>query len=116
MRTAAALLCAGLAAVACSAPSDAPRDEPAASQSSRPATVAPRAGTTGPEPTAAVTTPPVAPDDFDAAKAMAAVRHLAGAIGPREATSPAFERAARWVGRQFRGLGYDVRRQRVAVP
>jgi Zn-dependent M28 family amino/carboxypeptidase len=63
-----------------------------------------------------VTTPPVAPDDFDAAKAMAAVRHLAGAIGPREATSPAFERAARWVGRQFRGLGYDVRRQRVAVP
>jgi aminopeptidase YwaD len=116
MRTAAALLCAGLAAVACTPQADAPRDEPAASQTSAPAPVETRAGTISPAPTAAVTTPPVDPDDFDTAKAMATVRHLAGTIGPREATSPAFERAARWLGRQLRGLGYDVRRQRIAVP
>ena len=112
MRTAAALLCVGLAAVACTPPAD----EPAASQTSLPASVAPRAGTTSPEPTAAVTTPAVAPDDFDTATAMATVRHLAGTIGPREATSPAYERAARWVGRRFDRLGYAVRRQRIAVP
>ncbi|WP_243395462.1 M28 family metallopeptidase [Nocardioides currus] len=56
------------------------------------------------------------PGDFDTAVAMAAVRHLAGAVGPREATSPSFDRAAGWVADRFEGLGYDVRRQRFAVP
>ncbi len=59
---------------------------------------------------------PVSPDDFDVAEAMGAVRHLAGDIGPREATGAAYDRAARWVGRRFARLGFSVRRQRIAVP
>ncbi len=47
---------------------------------------------------------------------MADVRHLAGRIGPRLATAPAFARAGRWVAGRFRELGYDVRRQGFAVP
>ncbi|WP_240617145.1 M28 family metallopeptidase [Nocardioides speluncae] len=58
----------------------------------------------------------VRPADLDAAVAMAAVRHLAGEIGPRHATSPAYRAAADWVARRFSSLGYDVRRQPVAVP
>jgi hypothetical protein len=59
---------------------------------------------------------PARPGDVDVRTAMAAVRHLAGVIGPRHATSPAFERAARWVAGRFEDLGYDVRRQPVEVP
>jgi Zn-dependent M28 family amino/carboxypeptidase len=47
---------------------------------------------------------------------MATVRKLAGGIGPREATSPAFRRAATWVEQQFAALGYDVQRQALHVP
>ena len=70
----------------------------------------------GEEPPAPAEPPPVDPGDFDADIAMRVVRHLAGTIGPREATSPAYDRAARWVGRRFDRLGYSVRRQRIAVP
>lgn len=62
------------------------------------------------------TSPPVRPVDADPDLALAAVRHLAGEIGPRHATSPAYREAAGWVARQLADLGYDVRRQRVAVP
>ncbi len=48
--------------------------------------------------------------------AVETVRHLAGRIGPRHGTSPAFSRAARWVGARFESLGYDVRRQPFDVP
>ena len=72
--------------------------------------------TEGEEPPAAAEPPPVGPADFDADIAMGVVRHLAGTIGPREATSPAYTRAARWVGRRFTRLGYSLRRQRIAVP
>lgn len=72
--------------------------------------------TEGEELPASVVTPPVTPTDFEVATALAAVRHLAGAIGPREATSPAYARAASWVGQRFRRLGYTVQRQPVAVP
>jgi Zn-dependent M28 family amino/carboxypeptidase len=58
----------------------------------------------------------VRPADFRRAIALDTVRHLAGTIGPREASGPAYERAARWVGRRFDRLGLTVRRQRVAVP
>ncbi|KHL17789.1 UNVERIFIED_CONTAM: peptidase M28 family protein [Mumia flava] len=44
------------------------------------------------------------------------VRHLAGRIGPRHATSPAYRRAADWVAQRFTALGYDVSRQRFDVP
>jgi Zn-dependent M28 family amino/carboxypeptidase len=47
---------------------------------------------------------------------MATVRHLAGDIGPRPATSPAFGRAADWVAHRFSAYGYSVTRQRVPVP
>ncbi|PVG84025.1 Zn-dependent exopeptidase M28 [Nocardioides gansuensis] len=47
---------------------------------------------------------------------MAVVRHLAGTIGPRHATSPAYRAAAAWTASYFRRLGYDVRRERFAVP
>ncbi len=53
---------------------------------------------------------------FDADAAMRTVRHLAGEIGPRLATGPAFERAADWVQAHFVRLGYDVRRQSFPVP
>jgi hypothetical protein len=48
--------------------------------------------------------------------AVRAVSHLAHAIGPRHATSPAFARAAGWLSAELRGAGYDVRRQGFPVP
>lgn len=47
---------------------------------------------------------------------MDTVRRLAGDIGPREATTASFRRAADMVAQRLRGLGYDVRRQRLSVP
>ncbi len=47
---------------------------------------------------------------------MRTVRFLAGRIGPREASSADFRRAAAWVERQFAALGYEVRRNPVHVP
>lgn len=44
------------------------------------------------------------------------MRTLAGRIGPREATSAAFHRAADLVDDRLAGLGYDVSRQLVPVP
>lgn len=59
---------------------------------------------------------PVEPDDLDRATALRTVRHLAGAIGPREATGRSYARAAVWVARELRRLGYDVERQPIDVP
>ncbi len=59
---------------------------------------------------------PVAPEDFRLRTAVETVDHLAGTIGPRHATSPAYRRAAAWVGSRFRAFDYEVRRQPVAVP
>jgi Iap family predicted aminopeptidase len=47
---------------------------------------------------------------------MAAVRHLAGTIGPRPGTSPAYFRAARWVESELMRLGWTVERQRFHAP
>lgn len=47
---------------------------------------------------------------------MQDVRTLAGQIGPRLATAPAYREAARLVERRFRRHGYDVRRQAFPVP
>ena len=60
--------------------------------------------------------PAADPDDVQAATAMATVRHLAGDIGPRPGTSPAYFRAAAWVERRLRSLGWDVRRQSFPSP
>jgi hypothetical protein len=59
---------------------------------------------------------PVSPDDLDVSTAVAAVRHLAGVVGPRDATGPAYARAADWVARALARRGYDVARQRIDVP
>jgi hypothetical protein len=53
---------------------------------------------------------------FDPARAMRTVRTLAGDIGPRLTTGPAFGRAASYVERRLRAAGYDVRRQGFPVP
>jgi aminopeptidase S len=44
------------------------------------------------------------------------IQTLAVDIGPREATSRRYARAADWVERRFAALGYQVRRERVRVP
>ena len=54
------------------------------------------------------------PDDVRAATAMAAVRHLAGRIGPRPGTSPAYFRAAGGSESRLSQLGWTVRA--AAVP
>lgn len=78
---------------------------------------------TGPTPTSTPTstptgtpTPRAEPDDVRPATALAAVRHLAGTVGPRPGTSPAYFRAARWVSDRFAGLGWQVERQRFRTP
>ncbi len=65
---------------------------------------------------APVVVPPIRADDLDPATAVRVVRHLAGTIGPREATGAAYVRAARWVTRSFTEMGYDVSRQGFDVP
>ncbi len=59
---------------------------------------------------------PVRPGDLDVTIARGAVDHLAGRIGPREATGRAYRRAAGWVEARLAGSGYVVRRQRFDVP
>ena len=59
---------------------------------------------------------PAAPVRFSAARAAGDVRHLAGRIGPRLATGPAYRRAATWVAARFRELGYHVERPTFPVP
>jgi aminopeptidase YwaD len=71
---------------------------------------------TSPDTPAEATEESERPARFEAARAMATVRRLAGRIGAREATTRAYRRAARAVGRRFADLGYDVRRQRLRVP
>jgi hypothetical protein len=56
------------------------------------------------------------PVRFRRVRAMETVRWLAGRIGPREATSAAYRRAARGVERRLSGLGYQVRRQKLRAP
>ncbi len=59
---------------------------------------------------------PAGPDHVRITTAMAAVRQLAGRIGPRPGTSPAFFRAAAWVERGFTARGWQVRRQSFRAP
>jgi aminopeptidase YwaD len=67
-------------------------------------------------PTDAAPLPRVSPDDVRVGTAMAAVRHLAGRIGPRPGTSPAYFQAERWVKSQLSGLGWRVERDSFHVP
>ncbi|GAA1537982.1 M28 family metallopeptidase [Nocardioides humi] len=67
-------------------------------------------------PAPSVPSPAPRPATFDATTAYAAVEHLAGRIGPRLATDRSFRRAADWAAGRLADAGYDVRRQRFAVP
>ncbi len=95
------------------APAAGPASSPASSPATRPAeTARPTPPTRRPDADANRALPP----RFRATPAMATVRWLAGRIGPREATTAAYRRAARGVASRLSGLGYDVRRQRLRVP
>lgn len=85
-----------------------------------PTDVAPTAGasaspsaTAGPSPTPTATPRPVR---VDAGRVLRDIETLAVDIGPREATSRRYARAAGWVERRLTGLGYRVRREGVRVP
>ena len=58
----------------------------------------------------------VRPGDAQVGTATGAVQHLAGRIGPRPGTTPAYFRAADWVQARFEEHGWQVRRQRFPVP
>lgn len=112
MRTALAVLATSLAltASACSGDGlDVPRGPIATTLSPAPAPAS--TPTSAPPPTdgrqAAHFTP---------ARAMRTVRHLAGVIGPRLATGPAFREAADYVTDRFAGHGYTVTRSAFPVP
>lgn len=78
---------------------------PSVSASPAPSTITPAPGPTRtPEP------------EFDARDVLADIERLADDIGPREATSRNFERAADLVEERFEQLGYDVSTQKVTVP
>lgn len=112
-----ALVAAALAG--CSAPESLRTDPTPGSPpatAARPATPA-GTGTSSPAaPTVAAPPPAPARATFDPRGALGTVRVLAGGIGPREATSVAYRRAATYVEQRLRGLGYPVRRQPVRVP
>jgi aminopeptidase YwaD len=115
-RLAAVLLVLGLAATGCSDDAEPVGQRGGGDES--PSSAAPSA-TRAPSATHEATREParpVRPGDFRAGVATRAVRRLAAGIGPRHATSPAFRRAATWVAGELAAMGYDVRRQRVAVP
>ncbi len=69
-----------------------------------------------PPPPDATPVPRADPDEVRVRTAMAAVRHLAGTVGPRPGTSPAYFRAARWVESRLGELGWTVERQRFTAP
>jgi hypothetical protein len=101
---AAAFLLAVLLVTACDTSSDGPAPTATTSPSTPSSLPSPRPSS------------PAQPQTFDTAAAMDAVRYLAEQIGPREATSTAYGRAADWVEGRLVAAGYQVRRQAVPVP
>lgn len=71
---------------------------------------------TTPPPATTLTAEPLHAKRFDADKAMATVRALAGGVGPRLATDPAYAGAAAILWPRLVNDGYDVRRQPFGVP
>jgi hypothetical protein len=91
-------------------------ESPRAASTSAPATSS--SATPSPKLTA-VKTPVPSPTPrptMDVRAALRDIGHLASEIGPREATSRNFGKAAAFVERRFERLGYDVRRTKVRVP
>jgi Peptidase family M28 len=119
MRRAVTALCVIVLAFGCSAePPGLPATDPSDAATRMPPTT--NASPTAPSPsrTAATGTKPSATPRpaMDARAAMRDISHLAGEIGPREATSRNFAEAAAFVQTRFERLGYQVRRTTVRVP
>lgn len=91
-----------------------PADRPPSSASPSASTPTAPPATTSETVTAPET--PAPPPAFETDRAVRVVRALAAGIGPREATSDAYFRAADLVQERFAALGYDVSRQAVPVP
>lgn len=108
-----------LLAAACSSPvTPAPQTGTPTEPASGPATSASpttRSATSASPTSPSEPAPPGPVRAVDGAAAMATVRALA-AIGPRDAVSPAYRRAADLVARRFTALGYRVTRQPVPMP
>jgi len=104
----------GEAAPTPSSISPSPEATPALATTQPPPTEAPAPETPAASETAEARS--VRPEDFDVGTALRVVDRLAGRIGPRHATSAAYDEAARWVTGELTALGYVVRRQRVRVP
>lgn len=80
------------------------------------AVTTPAPGAVATEPTTTAPTTPTAPATFDVDIALHHIGVLAGRIGPRLTTGPAYREAAVYVEERFREQGYDVRRQHFVVP
>ena len=116
MRVLPVVLCAALLTACTDADTEQPQATPT---SATPTTVPPTTAPQTSEPSTAAPDPEperVDPDDVRVRTAMAAVRHLAGDVGPRPGTSPAYRRAATWVEDQLEELGWQVRRQEFLTP
>ncbi len=117
-----AAVAAALALAGCASGTD-PAGAPPPDDSSSPTAPGP-GGTSRPDPStdpSADPTGPAAPSRIaaaavDADTAVAAVRRLAGRIGPRPGHSPAYFRAAGYVESRLRDLGWVVERQPFRVP
>jgi Zn-dependent M28 family amino/carboxypeptidase len=72
--------------------------------------------TVSPSPSPAESRAPAPPPEFEVARVLADIRHLAREVGPRHGTSDAYAEAADWVEQRFTELGYTVNRQQVDVP
>ena len=79
-------------------------------------TATPRPSTATPTSTPTATSTPEPPRRFEAAGAMSVVAYLAGSIGPRLATGPAYRTAAKHVADGLAARGYDVQQQAFRVP
>lgn len=110
-----------LAALLLAAAGSACTGEPVGDPQQPPATTPPAssrsAGAASPDPASSpTTTGPIAPTRFDAARAATTVRELAGGIGPRLATGPAFREAVVLLQPRLVASGYAVTRQSFRVP
>ena len=116
-RSAALLVTAALGAGGCSGDSgSAPPQRPPTAASTTTAAAPTSPPTSSTPPPAPAPLPRVSADDVRVGTAMEAVDVLAGRIGPRPGTSPAYFRAAGWVERRLTALGWTVERQRFPTP
>ena len=116
-------LCTGLVAAACTS-ADPPRPQSSGAPSAATSTTTVAAPTRAPRPSPPATAtptalpPPTTPAiqaGFDVDRVLEGIRDLA-AIGPRDAASPAGDRAAAYVAAQLRAAGYRVTLQPFTVP